>query len=102
MEDEHTWMSAADAQPGSPKYDLVCNTLAPLLRYSEEKRPKLLRLYKSADLTLRNLNQLRLLGSIEKKVRALNEEANRFLLSDTQTLLHSLMQDSDSPLSLRK
>ena len=102
MEDEHNWMSAADAQPGSPKYNLVCNTLAPLLRYSEEKRPKLLRLYKSADLTLRNLNQLRLLGSIEKKVRALNEEANRFLLSDTQTLLHSLMQDSDSPFIFEK
>ena len=102
MEDERAWMSAADAKPGSPKYELVCGTLAPLLRYSEEKRPQLLKLYKSADLTLRNLSQLRLLGSIEKEVRALNEEANRFLLSDTQTLLHSLMQDSDSPFIFEK
>lgn len=78
MEDEHNWMNAADAQPGSPKYDLVCNTLAPLLRYSEEKRPKLLRLYKKCRPTLRNLNQLRLLGSIEKKVPCTQRRSKPF------------------------
>lgn len=102
MEDEHTWMSAADAQPGSPKYDLVCNTLAPLLRYSEEKRPKLLRLYKSADLTLRNLNQLRLLGSIEKKVRTLNEEANRFCSVTRRRCSIRLCRTVTHLLSLRR
>lgn len=102
MEDEHTWMSAADAQPGSPKYNLVCNTLAPLLRYSEEKRPKLLRLYKSADLTLRNLNQLRLLGSIEKKVRALNEEANRFCSVTRRRCSIRLCRTVTHLLSLRR
>ena len=76
--------------------------LQPLLRRAIEERPRLWRLYKSADLTLRHLNQLRLLGSIEQKVRQLNDESNRFLLSDTQQLLHSLIQDSDSPFIFEK
>ena len=76
--------------------------LQPLLRRAIEERPRQWRLYKSADLTLRHLNQLRLLGSIEQKVRQLNEESNRFLLSDTQQLLHSLIQDSDSPFIFEK
>ena len=32
----------------------------------------------------------------------MNQEANRFLLSDTQTLLHSLIQGSDSPFIFEK
>ena len=74
----------------------------PLLRRAIEERTRQWLLYKSADLTLRHLNQLRLLGSIEQKVRQLNEESNRFLLSDTQQLLHSLIQDSDSPFIFEK
>ena len=73
-----------------------------MLRRAIEERPRQWRLYKSADLTLRHLNQLRLLGSIEQKVRQLNDESNRFLLSDTQQLLHSLIQDSDSPFIFEK
>ncbi len=59
-------------------------------------------LYRSADLTLRHLNQLRLLDGIERQVRALNESANRFLLSDTQQLLHDLIDSSDSPFIFEK
>ena len=77
-------------------------SLIPLLRQAVDDRPRQWKLYKSADLTLRHLNQLRLLGSIEQKVRQMNEEANRFLLSDTQQLLHSLIKDSDSPFIFEK
>jgi ATP-dependent exoDNAse (exonuclease V) beta subunit len=77
-------------------------TLMPLLRQAIEEQPRQWKLYKSADLTLRHLNQLRLLGSIEQKVRLMNEEANRFLLSDTQQLLHSLIKESDSPFIFEK
>ncbi len=78
------------------------SVLQPLLRRAIDERTRQWRLYKSADLTMRHLNQLRLLGSIEQKVRQLNEESNRFLLSDTQQLLHSLIQDSDSPFIFEK
>ena len=67
-----------------------------------EERPRQWRLYQSADITLRHLSQLRLLDSIEKKVRELNEGANRFLLSDTQQLLHALIDGSDTPFIFEK
>ena len=81
---------------------LADSTLDSLLRQAAEERPRQWRLYKSADLTLRHLSQLRLLSSIEQKVRELNQDANRFLLSDTQQLLHSLIGDSDSPFIFEK
>ena len=83
-------------------HTLADSVLGDILRYALEERPRQWRLYKSADLTLRHLNQLRLLGSIERKVRELNENANRFLLSDTQQLLHSLIDGSDSPFIFEK
>ena len=48
------------------------------------------------------MNQVRLLSSIENKVRELNDSANRFLLSDTQKLLNALISDSDSPFIFEK
>ena len=77
-------------------------SLMPLLAEAMDERPRQWRLYQSADLTLRHLTQLRLLGSIEQKVRTLNDESNRFLLSDTQQLLHALISDSDSPFIFEK
>jgi ATP-dependent exoDNAse (exonuclease V) beta subunit len=81
---------------------LAETTLIPILQQAIAAQPHQWKLYKSADLTLRHLNQLRLLGSIEQKVREMNNEANRFLLSDTQQLLHSLIKDSDSPFIFEK
>ena len=76
--------------------------LAPTLINAEDVRSRNWPIYQSAVLTLRHLNQLRLLNSIENKVRDMNQEANRFLLSDTHTLLHSLIKDSDSPFIFEK
>jgi len=83
-------------------HSLADTTLGDILRFAVEERPRQWKLYKSADLTLRHLNQLRLLGSIEQKVHELNGEANRFLLSDTQQLLHALIGESDSPFIFEK
>jgi len=77
-------------------------SLGYLLRLAIDEQPRQWKLYKSADLTLKHLNQLRLLNSIEQKVRQLNEESNRFLLSDTQQLLHELIRESDSPFIYEK
>ena len=89
-----------------PRRDLIHaladSTLGSLLRQALDERPNQWRLFKSADLTLRHLSQLRLLSSIEQKVHELNQDANRFLLSDTQQLLHSLIGDSDSPFIFEK
>ena len=81
---------------------IASSKLAPALINAEKTRCRNWPIYQSAVLTLRHLNQLRLLNSIENKVRDMNQEANRFLLSDTHTLLHSLIKDSDSPFIFEK
>lgn len=83
-------------------YSLAETTLGNILHMAMEERPRQWKLYQSADLTLRHLSQLRLLSSIENKVRELNESANRFLLSDTQQLLHALIDGSDTPFIFEK
>ena len=81
---------------------LADGVLDRLLRQAIDEQPVQWKRFKSADLVLHHLHQLRLLDSIEKKVRELNDGANRFLLSDTQQLLHDLMDGSDSPFVFEK
>ena len=100
--DPTAWVRAKDAVAGNELYQLVETRLQPLLADSERHRPTWLRQFKSADLTLLHLSQLRLLRSIEETMRQSNREANRFLLSNTQTLLRRLISDSDSPFIYEK
>ncbi|MCR5130942.1 MAG: UvrD-helicase domain-containing protein [Prevotella sp.] len=102
MDDPNKWVKKADQHNGSAAYRAVNQEFIPLLKESEESRPKNYLLYKSADLTLRHMNQLRLLDSIDACVRESNKQTNRFLLSDTQALLHSLIKASDSPFIFEK
>lgn len=81
---------------------LADEILLPLLRDTENDRERQWKRFVSADVTLRHLNQLRILGNIEERVSSLNKEANRFLLSDTQVFLHNLMDGSDSPFIFEK
>lgn len=102
LDDPTAWVKKKEAIEGNPLYDLVTTRLMELLRISEERRSSLARQFKSADLTLKHMNQLRLLDGIEQQVRSMNDEANRFLLSDTQFLLQSLIQGEDSPFIFEK
>lgn len=102
LEEPMNWVKKGDRIQGSPLLNLVQSELLPLLLDAERIRPKQLTLYKSADITLKHLNQLRLLSSIEAKVREMNADSNRFLLSDTQALLSSLIDESDSPFIFEK
>ena len=72
------------------------------LRQLEEKRPELWCRYQSANLVLQHINELRLLDAISSTVDEINKEGNRFLLSNTPTLLNSLIGDSDSPFIFEK
>lgn len=102
MERPEAWVSKKDQNEDAPLLMLVREVLFPYLQSAEKTRRRQARLYQSAVLTLCHLDQLRLLGKIEAKVRELNETANRFLLSDTQMLLHALVQDSDTPFIFEK
>ena len=58
--------------------------------------------YQSSNLTLRHLSQLRLLHAISEAVDEINKDTNRFMLSNTQSLLSTLMKDSDTPFVFEK
>lgn len=96
------WVVKKKAIVGEPIYDLVCSTLQEILITTERKRKQQSRLFKSVSLTLKHINQLRLLDSIGDKVEELNLELNRFMLSDTQTLLKSMIGENDSPFIFEK
>ena len=53
-------------------------------------------------MSLRHLDKLQLLNHIDEEVRRLNHEANRFLLTDTNALLHRLISEGDSSFIYEK
>jgi ATP-dependent exoDNAse (exonuclease V) beta subunit len=83
-----------EALAQSELIDLLCNC--------EEFRQKNLPIYNTCKLSVKYLNQLRLLGYIDEEVRDSNHQENRFLLSDTNNLLHQLMQEGDSSFVFEK
>lgn len=101
LKDKENWCSK-NSKDKDVILSLVDKKLMKLLDDAENERKKQWKLHSTADVTLRHLNKLRLLNSIETKVRELNDEANRFLLSDTQYLLHTLIKDNDTPFIFEK
>lgn len=81
---------------------LAESVLRPLLEQSERQRPHCLYDVNSARLSLQHLDKLQLLNHIDQEVRRLNNEQNRFLLSDTNALLHGLMREGDSAFVFEK
>ena len=65
-------------------------------------RPQRNRTLNSCRLSLQHLNKLQLLNHIDEEVRTLNREHNRFLLSDTNALLHKLVREGDSSFVFEK
>ena len=102
MEDSRKWLKKADCKLGSTLYDTVSETLLPLLIDTERMRSKQVVAYRSAILTLKHIHELRLLHNIDMEVRILNKEVNRFMLSDTQSLLNELISESDTPFIYEK
>lgn len=90
----------------SAKYEQIVKIadqqLCSFLEKTEQERKQLLKICNSVQLTLNNLNFLRLLEYISEEVQTENEDANRFLLSATQDLLAKLIDTSDSPFIYEK
>ena len=68
----------------------------------EQYRKECWKEYQSSNLTLKHLSQLRLLHAISGAVDEINKDTNRFMLSNTQSLLSTLMKDSDTPFVFEK
>lgn len=101
LEDAKNW-----ATKTSPRYaDIIAlanSSLMQILEDAEKLRSKNNLLLNSCRLSLQHLNKVQLLANIDEEVRELNRENNRFLLSDTNALLHQLVKDGDSSFVFEK
>ena len=82
--------------------ELASASLCSDLKILNDYRIKDWREYQSCNLTLKHLSQLRLLHAISEAVDEINKDTNRFMLSNTQSLLSTLMKDSDTPFVFEK
>lgn len=81
---------------------LAHDILIDLLIRADEEREKSIKWLNSIDLTLRYLNDLKLLKNIDEEVRNQNRIHNRFLLAETNSLLHKLIQKGDASFIYEK
>ena len=101
LSDEKNW-----AAKTSSRYEdilrLATDSLMPLLNEAEKFRSRNNKIVNSCRLSMQHLNKVQLLANIDEEVRQLNRENNRFLLSDTNALLHQLVKDGDSSFVFEK
>lgn len=101
METEEAW-ATKKSSCRAVILSLASSQLMEILKTAEEFRPANYEIINSCDLSLRHINNVRLLANIDEEVRELNREHNRFLLSDTNALLHKLVRDGDSSFVFEK
>lgn len=82
--------------------ELAHQELIPLLQTAEEFRHKNNSIINSCRLSLRHINNVRLLANIDEEMRELNHEKNRFLLADTNALLHNIIREGDPSFVFEK
>ncbi|MBP1613465.1 MAG: ATP-dependent helicase [Bacteroidetes bacterium] len=101
IEDEKNWAAKTSLRYGDI-LSLASSSLIPLLKDAEEFRTRNNGIVNSCRLSMQHLNKVQLLAGIDEEVRELNRENNRFLLSDTNALLHRLVKDGDSSFVFEK
>lgn len=101
LQDSRKWVSRT-----SKKRDIIIpfveDILLPLANKVEAERAADACQYNSAKVTLRHINDIRLLRRIEETAHNLNEAAQRFMLSDTQSLLHEMIDEGDATFIFEK
>ena len=101
MEDSSKWVGKTHKR----KNEIIAlaeRELIPLLKTAEEFRSKNNRIINSCQLSLRYANNIQLLNVIDQEVRTLNQEKNRFLLADTNALLHNIVREGDPSFVFEK
>ncbi len=81
---------------------LADQVLIQVLNDAESTRMASNKVLNSCDMSLRYLNNLQLLMRIDSEVREQNLNHNRFLLSDTNGLLHSIIREGDASFVYEK
>ena len=94
------------ATKNSPYKDTIISlanqVLMQILNDAENTRMSSNKVLNSCDMSLRYLNNLQLLMRIDSEVREQNLNHNRFLLSDTNALLHSIIRKGDASFVYEK
>lgn len=80
---------------------IICE-LAPLLQKIVSELSSITKVTNSVNAICKHLNHLMLLNAINEKVRALNSDANRFLLADSAHFLNDIIDGSDIPFIYEK
>ena len=103
IEDASKWPSGScSADEKATIIELASASLCNDLKLLEKYRTEGWKEYQSSNLTLKHLSQLRLLHAISEAVDEINKDTNRFMLSNTQSLLSTLMKESDTPFVFEK
>ena len=101
LDDPSKW-STKTSKLSAQITSLAAEKLNPLLEETERLRIKLYPQILSARMAGKHLNQVGLLTDIAAEVREQNRENNRFLLSDTNALLKSLLDGADASFVYEK
>ena len=99
--DANEWARQKDSRHNEI-INLAESQLIPLSQEIESLRYKNNRVMNSCRLSLRYLYLLQLISNINNEVREQNTEKNRFILSDTNILLHKLIENGDSSFIFEK
>ena len=90
MNDPMKWGTKKNASEIAP---LAESQLIPYLIGIEKERQAEVPKVRSAQITLKNINKMRLLFSIREEMDRLNKENARFMLSNTQMVLSQMIQE---------
>ena len=101
LEDGNEWVAKTNKRKDEI-ISLVESELRPLLIEAENFRKKNAMIINSCILSLKYANNVRLLSYIDREVREENHKKNRFLLSDTNALLHKLVNKDDPSFVFEK
>lgn len=100
QESAEGWLRKGDQK--GPLVNIVAEHFLPLLIKAEEFRKKNVVIINSINLTVQHLNKMSLLNAIKDEIKKTNNEQNRFLLAETNALLHRLIEDNDSSFVFEK
>ena len=101
LDDEDSWIDKKSSNCATVS-SVVKDSLHPLMIATERCRTLDARKYNSIKKTLEHVNDVQLLRYIEEFSKELNSSAQRFMLSDTPTLLNAMIKKEDSPFIYEK
>ena len=101
LDDPSNWASKTNKRR-KEIVTLASTTLIPLLEETEKMRKKANIIINTCLFSKKHINNLQLLDAIDQELHEENKQKNRFILSDTNALLHHFVTSDDSPFIFEK